>query len=113
MVDIQILVSALPIQFFEIAITFRSVLCVLSQICLLLVVWKFGTSWCYVIWPSDAPWFDVLIASMQLAVNVQIPAEFGGVGGHAVYVGAWNFTDCNSSLVIFPLNQVDFPLSSS
>ncbi|XP_024375721.1 DNA repair protein RAD51 homolog 3 [Physcomitrium patens] len=24
--------------------------------------------------------------SMQLAVNVQIPAEFGGVGGHAIYI---------------------------
>jgi hypothetical protein len=30
---------------------------------------------------------------MQLAVNVQIAVKFGGVGGHAIYIGTSNSTD--------------------
>ena len=57
---------------------------------------------------SDAPSSVCFIASMQLAVNVQIPVKFGGVGGHAIYVGMYyiNFTHSISCCVSF--NHVQY-----
>lgn len=40
-----------------------------------------------------------LLCSIQLAVNVQIPVDFGGLGGKAVYIGQCvNFFFC---LILF------------